>query len=100
MLFDIPFVANWAKIGDHRQSLTDCNTTRENPQRIDYDYHIGDKVLIAKDGILRKAESKFHKEPWTIMMVHMNGTIRVQCGSISEWINIRRVIPFTDDKGT
>ena len=24
-LFDIPFVANWAKIGDHRQSLTDRN---------------------------------------------------------------------------
>ena len=30
MLFDIPFVADWTKIGDHRQSLTDWNTAREN----------------------------------------------------------------------
>jgi hypothetical protein len=59
MLFDIPFVANWAKIGDHRQSLTDCDTARENSRQIDHDYKVGDKVLIAKDGILRKAESKF-----------------------------------------
>ncbi len=70
MLFDIPFVADWAKIGDHRQSLTDRNTAKENSRRIDHDYKVGDKVLIAKDGILRKAESK----------VHTNGIIRVQCG--------------------
>ena len=88
MLFDIPFVADWAKIGDHRQSLTDRNTARENSRRVDYDYKVGDKVLIAKDGILRKAESKFHKDPWTITTVHTNGTIRVQCGSKSERINI------------
>jgi hypothetical protein len=24
MLLDIPFVADWHKIGEHRQSLTDC----------------------------------------------------------------------------
>ena len=48
------------------------NTARENSQRVDYDYEVGDKVLIAKDGILRKAESKFHKDPWTITTVHTN----------------------------
>jgi hypothetical protein len=30
MLFDIPFVADWYKIGEHRQSLTDRNNEREN----------------------------------------------------------------------
>ena len=97
MLFDIPFVADWKKIGDHRQSLTDRNNERENRQRIDYDYKVGDKVLIAKDGILRKSESKYGKDPWTIMTVHTNGTIRVQCGTKSERTNIRRVTPFTDE---
>ncbi len=66
MLFDIPFVADWKKIGDHRQSLTDCYNERENKRRIDYDYKVGDRVLIAKDSILRKSESKYCKEPWTI----------------------------------
>jgi hypothetical protein len=59
-------------------------------------YKVGDKLLIAKDGILCKAESKFGKEPWTITTVHTNGTIRVQCGTKSERINIRRVTPYTD----
>jgi len=97
MLFDIPFLADWNKIGDYRQSLTDRSAERKNSKRIDYDYKVGDKVLIVKEGILRKAESKYGKEPWTITTVHTNGTIRVQCGSKSERINIRRVTPFSEE---
>ena len=52
MLFDIPFVVDWYKIGEHRQLLTDRNYQRENKQRIDYDYKVGDKVLVIEDGIL------------------------------------------------
>ena len=77
MLFDIPFVADWYKIGEHSQSLADRNNRRKNKGRINYDYKISDRVLIAKDGILRKSVSKFGKEPWTITMVHTNGPIRV-----------------------
>jgi hypothetical protein len=97
MLFDIPFVAEWYKIGEHRQSLADHNNIHENKGHINYNYKIGDPVLIARDGILHKSESKFSKEPWTITMVHTNGTIRVQSGTKSEYINIRRVTPYTED---
>jgi hypothetical protein len=38
MLFDIPFIADWQKIGEHMQQLTDLNNARENKGRIDYDY--------------------------------------------------------------
>ncbi len=37
MLFDIPFVADWNKIGDYRQRQTDRSNTRENSKRVDYD---------------------------------------------------------------
>ena len=37
MLFDILFIADWQKIGEHRQRLTDLNNARENEGRIDYD---------------------------------------------------------------
>jgi hypothetical protein len=30
MLFEILFVADWHKIGEHRQTLTDCSNQREN----------------------------------------------------------------------
>jgi hypothetical protein len=94
MLFDIPSLADWNKIGDHRQHLTDLNTIRENRSRRDWDYKVGDKVLLRKDGILRKSESRYECDPWTITSVHTNGTIRVQRGTKSERLNIRRVTPF------
>jgi hypothetical protein len=37
-LFNTPFIADWKKIGQHRQQLTDLNTARENEGRIDNDY--------------------------------------------------------------
>jgi len=97
MLFDIPFVTDCHKIGDYRQHQTDCSKIRENNKPVDYDYKVGNKVLIRKDGTLRKAESIWKKEPWTITTVHRNGTIRIQCGTKSEIINIRRVTPFREE---
>ncbi len=97
MLFDIPLIADWNQIGDYRQSQTDRRNKRENNTRVDYDYKVGNIVLIRKDGILRKAESIWKREPWTITTVHTNGTIRIQCGTKSERINIRRVRPFSEE---
>ncbi len=84
MLFDIPFVVDWKQIGDYRQ-------------HVDYDYKVGDKILIRKDGTLHKAESIWKKELWTIMTVHTNGTIRIQCGTKSERINIQRVTALSEE---
>ena len=74
------------------------NTQRENKARIDFDYKVGGKVLLWKEGILRKSESRYDSDPWTITTVHTNGTIRVQRGSKSERINNRRVTPFFEEE--
>jgi hypothetical protein len=37
MLFNIPFIADWQKIGERRQRLIDLNNAHENKSRIDYD---------------------------------------------------------------
>jgi hypothetical protein len=97
MLFDIPFIADWQKIGEYRQRLTDLGNAHENKGRIDYDYKVGQKVLLQKAGILRNAESRWHKKPWLITTVHTNGTITVQRGNNLEWMNIWRVKPFMED---
>ena len=78
MLFNIPFLADWNKIGEHRQHQTDLNTIRENRSHREWVYKVRDKVLLRKDGILRKSESWYECDPWTITTVHTNGTIRVQ----------------------
>jgi hypothetical protein len=68
MLFNILFVADWSKIEEQRQSLTNLGNQHENAKQIDYDYKVGDKVLVINEGILRKAESTYSKEPLTITL--------------------------------
>ena len=58
------------EIGEQRQTLTNLNNARENEYRIDYDYKVGQKVLLRIEGILRNAEARWHKKPWLITSVH------------------------------
>ena len=71
MLFDIPFIPDWKKIGEHRQQRTDLKTAHENEGRIDYDYKVGQKILVRNKGIIHKAEPRWQKDPWTITTVHI-----------------------------
>jgi hypothetical protein len=48
MLFDIPFIADWQKIGEYRQRLTDRSNAHENEGRIDYDYRVGQMYCYRK----------------------------------------------------
>ena len=93
MLFDIPYLADWTEIGKRRQLLVNQDCERKNSRRIDFDYTVGQQVLLRKDGILRKAEDK-NDGPYVITQVHTNGTVRIQRGTISERLNIRRLSPY------
>ena len=92
MLFDVPFLADWSKIGEYRQKQMGNNTVKESSGHVDWDYQPGNKVLVIKDGILRKGESRYDSEPWTITPVHTNGTIRIQRGTKSKKLNIRSTL--------
>jgi hypothetical protein len=48
MLFNIPFIADSQKNGENRQQLSDLNNACEHKDRIDYDYKVGQKVLLKK----------------------------------------------------
>jgi hypothetical protein len=58
MLFDIPFIADWNKIGDYRQRQTDLSMARKNSKQVDYDYKDGDKVLLTHE--VSYAKQKAH----------------------------------------
>lgn len=96
MLFNIPLIADWTEIGKRRQALVDKNNDRENARRIDFDYTVGMRVLIKRDGILRKLEDRYDG-PYTITQVYTNGTVRVQRGTVNERINIRRLAPYFEN---
>ena len=83
MLFDIPYIADWNDIGRRRQEKVNKDNNRENLARLPFDYVIGGKVLIRKDGILRKADINY-EGPYIITQVQCNGTLRIQGGSVSK----------------
>ena len=59
MLFNIPYLTNWNKIGEYRQAQSGCNALRENASRVDFDYAVGRHVLVCEDGIFCKAVAKY-----------------------------------------
>ena len=60
----------------------------------DFDYQVGQKVLVKQDGtILGKAQAPY-TGPFVITSIHTNGTIRIQRGTMSERLIIRRVTPY------
>ena len=48
MLFDIPFLADWNRIGDYRQHQTDRNTQCENKSCMDWDIKLVIKYYFTK----------------------------------------------------
>ncbi len=52
MLFDIAFMADWHKIGERRQSLTNRGNQHKDAKCIDYHYKVRDKVLVINKGIV------------------------------------------------
>jgi hypothetical protein len=58
-----PVHSRLEKIGDCRQCQTYLYMVCNNGMQVDYDYKVGNKVLVKQDGILRKAESPYSKKP-------------------------------------
>ena len=64
MLFDIPYLTDWADIGKRRQEHVDKSTALENKSRLDWDHKVDSKVLIGKKYIIQCTQ------------VYTNGTVR------------------------
>ena len=93
MIYPIAFVAEWDVIRRNKQRLINKSNERENSTRVDYDYKIGDDVLIVIDEIGRKMDTPT-QGPFPITEVHANGTVVIRRGHELERISIRRLKPF------
>ena len=92
MVLNVTHLANWYDINKRKQEVINQNNKRENSKRIDYDFSVGEKVLIERHGA-RKIERPYDG-PYKIVRIHTNGTITIERGAITERINIRRVHPY------
>ena len=98
-LFGIPHVADWDKIGTQRQKQEDKEAQRhQSLGKTETAMGCRKKVLVVKVGILHKVETKYHG-PYVVTHIDTNGTVMIQCRSISERLNTRRTLPFFSEEG-
>lgn len=94
MVLDLPVVADWLVIRQHRQQLIDQRLIAANRKKFSYDYQIGDEILkitYHPD----KLESRAYDGPYTIETVHANGTVTIRIDQHTiERINIRNIRPY------
>ena len=95
MILPIVVQANWHRIKQKRQEEIDRNNIRENRDRIPHDYKIGEKVLLRKEGILRKLSAP-REGPYKVTNVYNNGTVSLQKGAVTTRVNIRRITPYNE----
>ena len=96
MIMSLSFIVDLDRIQDHRQCVVDKNNDKENAKRIDYNYHVGEWILIRKDTYktLSKLEERY-LGPYQVVQVHVNGTLTIRKRTnVLERINIRRIKPY------
>ena len=93
MILDIPMLADWNFIKNHRQQLLDKRLIAANRKRFSYDYNVGDEVLklvYNPDKLQARARG-----PYRIERVHANGTVIIRLNdNVIERLSIRHIKPF------
>ena len=99
MIQPIQYIAEWDIIRKNKQKVIDENNLRENSKRVDYDYEVGQKVLLRNTDIHRKLDNPT-TGPYEILQLYVNGNVSILRGSVIERVNIRRIRPFFEEDTT
>ena len=94
MVLPLQFVAEWEYIRTRKQEAIDKSNLRENKKCVDWDYKIGDFVLISDSNEIKRKLDCPTRGPYKIIEVYSNGTVRIENGATTERINIRRCTPY------
>ena len=96
MLFPFSNHIDWKELLTRKQDEIDKGNIKENKGRRNFDYKVGDLVLILNKATFKgKLEPQTLPEgPWKVLQVHTNGTVSILRNLYVERINIRRIRPF------
>ena len=94
MIFQSQIKIDWESIKSNKRKLVAYNNERENRNRIEHEYHAGDKILIIikKNDVKAKLDERT-EAPYKIIQIYENGTIKIQKDKYEETISIRRIKP-------
>ena len=88
----IEHISHWIFIFQQKQAQIINDNVRENKSIIDYNYQVGDDVML-KNKSYYKYKQKF-KGPYKIVQHWTNGTVKLQMGSTINRLNIQRIHPY------
>jgi len=100
MIFSFRMRADWEVVERKRNQLAIVGNNRENKKRMQYEYSVGEKVLIVRKSYerVRKIGDVPTEGPFEIVSINdKNGTVRIQRSRYIETINIRRLKPFKEN---
>ena len=89
MIFNIKHKANLEYISQRKQDLNNKNNKRENAGRIEYEYKVGEKVLL-KRGNENNYESPY-QGPYEVLEVRDNGIVHLKVNSVTDTYNIQHL---------
>ena len=93
MIYPVENVAEWDVLRQKKQKIIDKNNARENSRWVEFDYRVGQKILIINTDIQRKLDNPT-TGPYEITDVFSNRTICIRRGNVLEHLDIRHTKPY------
>ena len=91
-----PFTPDWDKIREKKQKLINENNKKENEKRIEYQYNVGDKIMLKTEDKTKYGRDQY-EGPYVILRINNdNGTVRFKKNSILDTVNIRNIHPYKE----
>lgn len=92
-ILNTQFEANWKLIKERKQQRIIRNNAQENKTRKQYDYRIGQLVMV-KTEQSRKYGQNPYEGPYQIVHINNNGSVRIRKGPVHYTYNIRNIHPW------
>ena len=86
---------DWELIRQRNQVQINKDNIRKNRHRVDYDYIVGDNIMLTNHTAY-KYETP-HKGPFVITLFFTNGTVKFQNVATQITYNIRHINPYKPD---
>jgi hypothetical protein len=99
MIFRQKILINWVALKQVHQLQAVANNAKENKKRLGHIYKVDDLVLIVKKPYELVKAGKislptYSKGPYKILKLYKNGTFRIQHGSFTDILSIRRIMHY------
>jgi hypothetical protein len=97
MIFHQAVKIDWQLLKDECRKQSTNNNKKENKNRLQHEYKVGDLVLIVEKPYERHKQPKLSSPtqgPYKITRVYDNGNVCIKRGNFYEDISIRRLCPY------